>query len=206
MSADPSQKTQIICPQCGKHLMVPNAALGKSGKCPGCQHVFPLQAPTRAASPPVVRQPAAATADPFGGANADPLADSSGFDQAAQPMGPSPLGAPQGQFGAPQQFGQQPAGGYAPSPAFQQPNPGQWSSSGHPYGSPSVTQQAKKRKKSESGDATPMGQIGGGLLMMIGAVVWFVLGLMGGVLLIYPPILFVLGLVSLIAGIAGLGK
>lgn len=43
-------------------------------------------------------------------------------------------------------------------------------------------------------------------LMMLGAIVWFVLGLMGGVIFFYPPILLIIGLVSLIGGIAKLGK
>jgi hypothetical protein len=40
----------------------------------------------------------------------------------------------------------------------------------------------------------------GGLLMIIIAVVWFVLGLMGGIIFFYPPILFVVGVVALIKG------
>ena len=43
--------------------------------------------------------------------------------------------------------------------------------------------------------------IWGGIGMMVGAVVWFVLGWMAGRIFFYPPILFVLGLVSLGKGI-----
>lgn len=220
MSADPSQKICIDCPQCGKQLMVPTSALGKTGKCPGCQHMFPLQAsaaPAASAAPPVVRKPPAA-APPLANANADPFGNLSGPDQGVQPMGQqpfgapqsplgapqSPLGAPQAQLGAPQQFGQQPAF-QQPNPGLQQPNTSQWAA--NPYASAQAPSAPKQRaKKKSSDDATPMGQIGFGILMMIGAIVWFVGGLMADIIFFYPPILFVLGLVSMITGFVGLGK
>jgi hypothetical protein len=39
--------------------------------------------------------------------------------------------------------------------------------------------------------------------MMAGAVIWFVLGLMADRIFFYPPILFVLGVIAFIRGIAG---
>jgi len=222
MSVDPSQKIRIACPQCGKQLMVPSAALGKSGRCPACQHTFPLQvsSPTPvSAAPPVVRKPPVANspAAPVANANPEPFGDLSTFDQGNQAMGQAPLGTPQSplggpqqpqtQLGAPQQCGQQqygqPMGTVTPSAGFQQPNPGQWAAPANPYGTP-ATGPAKHRGKKEEG--TPMGMIGGGVLMMLGAIVWFVVGLMGGVIFFYPPILLIIGLVSLIGGIAKLGK
>jgi predicted lipid-binding transport protein (Tim44 family) len=41
----------------------------------------------------------------------------------------------------------------------------------------------------------------GGLLMMGIAVLWFFAGLAGGVIFIYPPVLFVIGVVSLLKGL-----
>src|SRR5688572_8980267 len=35
----------IQCPHCGAKLNVPDAALGKSGRCPKCQEKFLLQVP-----------------------------------------------------------------------------------------------------------------------------------------------------------------
>jgi hypothetical protein len=47
-----SQKVDVFCPQCKAKLAVPIAAMGKSGKCPHCQNVFPLAMPApRAAAP-----------------------------------------------------------------------------------------------------------------------------------------------------------
>ena len=40
-----------------------------------------------------------------------------------------------------------------------------------------------------------------GIGMMVGAVVWFVVGWIGGRIFFYPPILFVIGLISLGKGL-----
>lgn len=45
--------------------------------------------------------------------------------------------------------------------------------------------------------------VGGGLLAMVGAVVWFFGGLAFGIVFWYPPVLFVLGLIAFIRGLAG---
>ncbi len=42
-----------------------------------------------------------------------------------------------------------------------------------------------------------------GILMMLGAVVWFGVGLVGGVIFFYPPILFILGIGAVIKGFTG---
>lgn len=43
--------------------------------------------------------------------------------------------------------------------------------------------------------------VGGGILMMVIAVVWFVLGLIFGWIFYYPPILFIIGLIAFIKGL-----
>ena len=53
------------------------------------------------------------------------------------------------------------------------------------------------REEIEEGDS---GSVMGGILMMIGAVVWFVVGLSAGYIYFYPPILFIFGLISTIKG------
>ena len=47
--------------------------------------------------------------------------------------------------------------------------------------------------------------VGGGLLMILIAVVWFVAGAAVGVYFIYPPILAVIGVVAIIKGLVGGG-
>ncbi|HEX7898225.1 MAG TPA: hypothetical protein VF950_10730 [Planctomycetota bacterium] len=41
----------------------------------------------------------------------------------------------------------------------------------------------------------------GGVGMMVGAVVWFVVGYAAGRIFFYPPILFVIGIVAVIKGL-----
>lgn len=43
----------------------------------------------------------------------------------------------------------------------------------------------------------------GGLALMVGAAVWFVLGLMADRIFFYPPIMFIIGFVALIKGLIG---
>ena len=40
-----------------------------------------------------------------------------------------------------------------------------------------------------------------GILMMVGAIVWFVVGYMAGYIYFYPPVLFVIGLGTMIKGL-----
>ncbi|MDB5313094.1 MAG: hypothetical protein JWO38_7296 [Gemmataceae bacterium] len=47
------------------------------------------------------------------------------------------------------------------------------------------------------------GGVAGGLLAMVIAVVWFVVGLMADRIFFYPPILFVVGLIAMIKGAVG---
>ena len=42
----------------------------------------------------------------------------------------------------------------------------------------------------------------GGLAAMIGAIIWFGVGWLAGIIFIYPPILFVIGLAAMIRGLA----
>ncbi len=41
--------------------------------------------------------------------------------------------------------------------------------------------------------------------MMVGAAVWFFVGLAAGIIFFYPPVLFVLGFIALIKGIMRAG-
>jgi hypothetical protein len=39
--------------------------------------------------------------------------------------------------------------------------------------------------------------------MMLAAVIWFLVGLAGGIIFFYPPVLFGLGVISLVKGLSG---
>jgi hypothetical protein len=64
----------------------------------------------------------------------------------------------------------------------------------------------RKQRKYYNNDGDGWGinaGIGGGALMMLGAVVWFVLGiLLLDRIFIYPPIMFVIGIIAFFKGIA----
>lgn len=48
----------VQCPHCSKQLNVPDTAAGKKAKCPGCNQVFDIAAPTAVAAAPPVPRPA----------------------------------------------------------------------------------------------------------------------------------------------------
>ena len=58
-----------------------------------------------------------------------------------------------------------------------------------------------KRTPTRSGGRTDKGAVAG-VLMMVGAVVWFVVGMAVGIIFFYPPILFIIGLICFIKGLA----
>jgi hypothetical protein len=68
----------------------------------------------------------------------------------------------------------------------------------------------KKEEKKRDHFAMEKGVLNGGvamgLLAMVGAVVWFVVGLMNDFLFYYPPVLFVLGLIGFIKGLVSGGR
>lgn len=71
----------------------------------------------------------------------------------------------------------------------------------------------KKRKKPKPRRSSGGGgggiainpEIVSGLLMMVGAVVWFILGLSKGIIFFYPPVLFALGIAAIVRGFMGGG-
>lgn len=72
---------------------------------------------------------------------------------------------------------------------------------------PSVSKPISKPKKSRSERAgfgiAVHPSIIAGVLMMIGAAVWFFLGLAAGIIYFYPPILFLFGIGAVIRGFTG---
>jgi hypothetical protein len=62
---------------------------------------------------------------------------------------------------------------------------------------------ARKKPKPSFAGIVIEPQIITGLLMMVGAVVWFGLGLFAGYIFFYPPVMFVLGFIAIIRGLTG---
>jgi len=90
----------------------------------------------------------------------------------------------------------------SPSPAPQIPR------SALSVGMPTASAKPKTRPSKSTSDRAGFGiavhpSIIAGALMMIGAAVWFFLGLAAGIIYFYPPILFVLGIGAVIRGFTG---
>lgn len=62
----------------------------------------------------------------------------------------------------------------------------------------------RRAPASRSGFGSINAGVIGGILMMVIAVIWFVVGLAGGIIFFYPPILFVIGIIAVVKG--GLGN
>ena len=172
MSLAPA-KMPVGCPQCGKQLMVPVAAAGKQGRCPSCSNVFVLPALVAAeeVEDELRLQPLAG--DPFG--QNMHVSNYQLQPTATQAYAPQAYAPPTGGYG-------QPTGQPA---AFEVPNP--------------YAPAAYPQTKSAEGGGWDASMIGG-IVMMLGAVVWFVGGLFFDIIFFYPPILFVIGLVAFFKG------
>jgi hypothetical protein len=75
-----------------------------------------------------------------------------------------------------------------------------------PFGERPKKRPKKRRRRSSEGWGGGIAihpSILAGVGMMIGAVVWFVVGLAAGWIYFYPPILFVLGIVAVVKGFMG---
>ena len=165
-------KIQMTCGSCNRQLSVPANAAGKLVQCP-CGVKSPV--PNAGANP----QPAN---DPFGSPSAgydnDPFADDSfagsgGFENDGFDSADS------GDYGI------------ASAPAY--------------LNAPKPRPKAKKKKSTSSASADSGGpdykQVLMGFGMMVGAVVWFVGALALGRIFFYPPILLIIGLVTMIKGL-----
>lgn len=193
MSVAPG-KTPISCPQCGKSLMVPVSAIGKLGRCPSCTHQFRIEDPAAAAAlaalPVLDAQPIEEDLPQLAPLANDPYQLSNSSNQMLQSLAPasSPFGA--------SPYGSSPYGSGGSNQQLQ-------SLAVNPYMASAAADQAAADKYNHGfgleHKAWDMGMLGG-ILMMVLAVAWFVIGLMFDYIFFYPPILFIIGLIALCRG------
>lgn len=226
-----AQKIDVFCPQCRAKLAVPVAAMGKSGRCPHCQNVFPLAmpasrpasyaspqpfaAPASPLSPltPYSPVPAAASAGmpdlmPLDESDLMPISDAglSALPSSSHftPLASNPFadGAPQGDY-ALQAATTSP---YAPAATTLPSNASiasEYLAKAHIAYDEKKNQTYYSNNVNNDDDGWGINAgIGGGAAMMIVAVIWFVAGLFFGWLFFYPPILFIVGLIAFCKGIA----
>jgi hypothetical protein len=178
-------KISVACPQCGKNLLVPSSVAGKQGRCPACQNVF-LISPPPAYEEDLEPIPDLAPLDnsPFAPLASDPFAQGASSNLALQPVQPQ---------------------SYYPN---YQPAPQQLALANHYMANAAASLPQYDPYAAKSGDTDRDWGInagmGGGLLLMLGAVVWFFVALLVfDVIFFYPPIMFIIGLVAFFKGIAG---
>lgn len=184
-----SEKITVVCPDCSGKLAVPDTAAGKRIRCPKCQGVVPVPAapaprrsPGDAAGPTASRQrqkPARKTEDPWGDDNSSSN-DNAGDDWDVYGTTESSRGALPPRTKSTSKSSSPPAllgtGNEPPEAEYYTAQ-----RSGLKYNGPMIT----------------------GILMMVGAAIWFFGGLAVGVIFFYPPVLFVLGLISFVKGMFG---
>ena len=162
---------------CGRALRVKDELAGRKIRCPKCSAVVAVP------RPPAEQDAEAAALDLL-------LADSPAEERvAAAPPSPPPAAREQAV---------RPPAPPAPKP------PVAWATS-KPATADKPPSVAKSRKSSRRRGPILVvhPSIVTGVLMMAGALVWFVLGLMFGWIYFYPPVLFVLGIGAVLRGLRG---
>ena len=187
-------KITIRC-NCGVALAVPASAIGKSAKCK-CGAIVPIVAPSAAVvtATPVVspyaapQTPAAAgSGDIFGNLSNDDFGSTPAWNDFNIPAAPAASG-----------YYSQPAA-YAAS-ASKAASP-QRSSAVNPYIA-NAQHELRRARDSEKVSWNPVNaSTFAGIGMILGALVWFFGGLAMGIIFFYPPVLLVLGMISLGRGL-----
>lgn len=161
--------------QCGKQLKVAEQYAGKRAKCPACAGVVTV--PVQEALAPEDAAFEMLSADP------DP--------EPARALKPAAR-----QWEEPDQTPYPMKSAVAEAPTTKK------SDRAIPKFKAQKMQRIEDRKSERSGITISSGVIGSALLM-IGAIVWFVLGLAADRIFFYPPIMFIGGLIGLIRGLMG---
>lgn len=180
-----AQSQEVTCNACSTTLRVPEKYWGKKIRCPQCKETIAVPAGatasagvSKAPSSTSTKAPAsAATKAPPATDDVDFLDDSAFLDD-ENPYADdaaAPLSAPPR------------VGKSSKSSKSSKPDP-KAKAGGGAFG--------MEKKMVGSG-------ILGGIGLMVGAVVWFVLGLMADRIFFYPPIMFIIGLVAVIKGLIG---
>ncbi|MCA9058966.1 MAG: hypothetical protein KDA85_10720 [Planctomycetaceae bacterium] len=180
-------KIQVQCIQCDKRLAVPATAAGKRIRCPSCQGVV------------TVPQSSQSSATSFGSP-----AESRRATSPSRSVGAAPSAAAKPRRAAKPRSAEPEAvsdDDFIDDFAIPDPyaHPGQ-------YGAPTRTVQnfrsvaAPPPVKPAHGPGKTMLI---GAAMMGGAIVWFVGGLFADIIFFYPPVMFVIGLVTFIKGMLG---
>ena len=199
-----SDRITFQCAECTGKLSVPSTAAGKKVKCPKCQSVVSIPsanvqaaqenpAPRRTTSAPPTRS--AATERP-------PSTSSSRPKKARRAQAQENNSSEQHSDDSYGSDNWDSYDSYNDAPAAMPPKRKGRTTSGRESAVRGDAYEAPPSQARQS-SGTNWGAMGTGILMMVGAAVWFVVGLMNGTIFFYPPVLFVLGIISFFKGLFG---
>lgn len=179
-----SDRIRLECPECDRKLAVPMSAAGKKIRCPGCASILPIATAGRARK--TSRATRGASSSAAGTAR-----------RRERPQRPEPEPDP---FEEQDVWSQDGASAEPGLPPLRRKKPKK-SAKPRLVGTGNEPPPVAKRQKLSFRDRLVHGGVISGLLMMVGAAVWFFVGLAGGVIFFYPPILFIVGLVTSVRGL-----
>lgn len=199
-----SDRITFQCSECTGKLSVPSTGAGKKVKCPKCQSVVSIPAasvqeapekpaPRRVTSSPSTRSAAAEkpqstpSSRPKKARRAEPQDNNWVEEKSDDTYGSDNWDSYDSYNDAPAAM--------PPKKKGRATSARESASRGDAYEAP-----ASQARRSSG---TNWGVMGTGILMMVGAAVWFVVGLKGDRIFFYPPVLFVLGIISFFKGLFG---
>lgn len=221
-----SDKIVIPCAECGSNMAVPSTAAGKKVRCPKCKTVVAIPGGSSHASSDASADTAFAEPQTR---RARRISEPSATSLPVPPAQPTPAAKPV-PLAKPAQLRLKRTREKA-APADDDwleddelssfgSGGSEWDSYDNPAQVPQGLPPRAKRKNtgsstpalrgngneapaaySRSGGAGTNGSVVTGILMMVGAAVWFFGGLAVGVIFFYPPVLFVLGFIALVKGL-----
>jgi hypothetical protein len=206
-----TDRIEVSCPECASVLRAPGNAIGKKIRCPMCQTIIAVQA----LEAPKTRMSSSSGAKSSAAPRIDKPAKAAGNSASST----SPRSA--------QKAAAKPKRRVVEEPEEDPNDP--WGSGlddWNSYDDPPVEEQVRlppktKKKTPErsrpalrgSGNEPPpmvktptqrnMGAVFTGILMMAGAAVWFFGGLAAGYIFFYPPVLFLVGIGTVVKGLMG---
>jgi phage FluMu protein Com len=180
-----NDRIRVQCGACDTKLAVPGTVAGKKVRCPKCKGVVAVPAPTPQPAPAVTRSQTAAVPKKKKrkvrkrpGPKRNDLFSSDEFLSQGEAVASS-----SGQLPPRKKHGKK----KGPKPRL--------------VGTGNEAPKGPKRVRQSFSDRLLHGGVITGILTMIGAAAWFLIGLAGGVIFFYPPILFIIGLVTCIKGL-----
>jgi hypothetical protein len=186
---------QIQC-DCGKKLRVKDESAGKKIRCPGCQEILSVPAP-ELVEPDEEDTSAAVTSEPPKPASRSRRKNDSDDEESTAVTANAPKTSPWDKKDVNDEDEEE-----RPRSRKRPDDEDDEDEEDRPR------RRKKKRRRDKDGSpegesssqAGPYATIGGGVLMMVGATVWCIAGLAFDRIFIYPPILFVIGIVAVVRG------